>query len=90
MCPDGYEAHGDGCYRYETKPSSWEDADHFCRNLGANLAVVNSGGESAAAYVVTRSYNSSYWIGLKRDKVQIHTILPYATEKMVPSLFWLR
>ena len=69
-CPDGFEGHGDGCYRYEAKPSSWQGANHFCQSLGGNLAVINSGGESAAAYVATHGHNNSYWIGLKRDQVQ--------------------
>ena len=70
-CSDGYEARGDSCYRYETNPSTWEDAKSFCLNLGASLASVNSGGQSAAVYVASHKYNSSFWIGLKKDKVRM-------------------
>ena len=70
-CSDGYEAHGDSCYLYETNPSTWEDAKLFCSNLGVSLVSINSGGQSAAAYVASHIYNSSFWIGLKKDRVRI-------------------
>ncbi|XP_078579734.1 lymphocyte antigen 75-like isoform X1 [Branchiostoma floridae x Branchiostoma japonicum] len=46
-CPDGWSLFQGNCYYFEKQEASWNDADAFCRQQGANLASITSGAEQS-------------------------------------------
>merc|ERR1712133_186211 len=63
-CTEGWESHGNHCFKWKTHYETWDSAQICCKSENANLASVTS--EAINQYVLEgmRTRNLSYiWIG---------------------------
>merc|ERR1711962_334586 len=63
-CTEGWETHGNHCFKWKTHYETWDSAQICCKSENANLASITS--EAINQYVLEgmRSRNLSYiWIG---------------------------
>ncbi|KAF7249118.1 hypothetical protein EYD10_04923 [Varanus komodoensis] len=61
-CPFEWHVFQEKCYYYSPNKETWENSRHICRNLNADLVVINSGQEQDFL-VFNKQYKQSHWIG---------------------------
>eukprot|EP00091_Calanus_sinicus_P012101 TRINITY_DN2742_c0_g1_i2.p1 TRINITY_DN2742_c0_g1~~TRINITY_DN2742_c0_g1_i2.p1 ORF type:complete len:262 (-),score=44.39 TRINITY_DN2742_c0_g1_i2:443-1228(-) len=67
-CPDKWHTLSTGCYYFEEKPVTWDEAKSFCSNLGAKMAVVESDAEKNGITEIAKvliAKKGRFWIDAK-------------------------
>ncbi|KAK3576614.1 hypothetical protein CHS0354_023132 [Potamilus streckersoni] len=66
ICPEGFEHHGDRCYKVLDVPSSWAEAKVYCSVIGGDLAAIDDANEHALIVgIIQRLHGSkdiNYWV----------------------------
>uniref|UniRef100_A0A3P8QSY9 C-type lectin domain-containing protein n=1 Tax=Astatotilapia calliptera TaxID=8154 RepID=A0A3P8QSY9_ASTCA len=67
-CEDGWKQHGENCYFFSTRKSSWDASRTVCRTQGGDLVKIDSSEEQSflrtTIQQITGSYVIYFWIGL--------------------------
>ncbi len=66
VCPDGFDAVGDGCYLMECTEMDWQEAHEFCKERGAQLVIIDSAeeGKDLQKWLKKHGIEQSFWTGL--------------------------
>lgn len=57
LCPKNWKEHGDQCYLFNYKPTTWTLAQNKCHHEGANLVHINSNDEQVCCTAHMHSWN---------------------------------
>uniref|UniRef100_A0AAZ1XLK4 C-type lectin domain-containing protein n=1 Tax=Oreochromis aureus TaxID=47969 RepID=A0AAZ1XLK4_OREAU len=67
-CEDGWNQHGENCYYFSTRKSSWNASRTVCRTQGGDLVKIDSSEEQSflttTIQQITGRYEIYFWIGL--------------------------
>ncbi|KAK5613224.1 hypothetical protein CRENBAI_026008 [Crenichthys baileyi] len=67
-CEAGWELHGEKCYKFNTRKSSWTESRRSCKYLGGDLVKIDSGEEQMLLEIILRDMmmeaEDKFWIGL--------------------------
>ena len=66
----GYKSYGDGCYKLDEVPRTYDTARTMCENEGAFLASIGDGYDEAfVETVLLKNGYAAAWIGLRQNPV---------------------
>ncbi|KAM6216265.1 early activation antigen CD69-like [Rhynchocyon petersi] len=68
LCSSGWLGHQNKCYLISTKTSNWTQAQNFCSEREATLAVIDS--EEDLNFLKQSVDRLEHWVGLKNETAQ--------------------
>ncbi|XP_073507005.1 CD209 antigen-like protein C isoform X2 [Phyllobates terribilis] len=71
MCPVGWRTIGSSCYYLSEELRTWDGARDECYKVNSFLAIIKDRNESDYLNTLVNR-DRYYWIGLKRDPIDIH------------------
>ncbi|XP_005739885.1 C-type lectin domain family 4 member M-like [Pundamilia nyererei] len=63
-CEDGWKQHGENCYFFSTRKSSWNASRTECRTQGGDLVKIDSSEEQNFLRTTIEQIRRYFWIGL--------------------------
>ncbi|XP_039876044.1 C-type lectin domain family 4 member M-like isoform X1 [Simochromis diagramma] len=63
-CEDGWKQHGENCYFFSTRISSWDASRTVCRTQGGDLVKIDSSEEQNFLRTTIQQIRRYFWIGL--------------------------
>uniref|UniRef100_A0A8C5QEQ6 C-type lectin domain-containing protein n=1 Tax=Leptobrachium leishanense TaxID=445787 RepID=A0A8C5QEQ6_9ANUR len=70
-CPRGWRASGNNCYYFSSTLMTWDEARSECNKFNSDLVTMSNRSEMNEFNKLFQG-STKYWIGLRRDKVNIH------------------
>ncbi|XP_020796927.2 C-type lectin domain family 4 member M-like [Boleophthalmus pectinirostris] len=86
-CPAGWRSHMFSCYYTSETKKNWKNSRDYCKNRGADLAIITSREEMA---FINGLYSSDkeVWIGLSDDGIEGHWTWVDGTTLNPNATFW--
>ncbi|KAJ0033373.1 hypothetical protein NQD34_000480 [Periophthalmus magnuspinnatus] len=86
-CPTGWRSHMYSCYYTSETKKNWKNSREYCKNKGADLAVITSQEEMV---FINGLYSSDkeVWIGLSDDGIEGHWTWVDGTPLNPNATFW--
>uniref|UniRef100_M3ZEU0 Attractin like 1 n=1 Tax=Xiphophorus maculatus TaxID=8083 RepID=M3ZEU0_XIPMA len=69
LCGDGWYHVGDVCLRINSSRESYDNAQHYCKNLGGNIASLLTDNQVGFVLEELHKYELSPWVGLRKINV---------------------